>query len=130
MQSLISFPSEVKVLSADITSRSAHGLGSNPIFVFYQWKSQHIQTHNGMRRFLWTANAMGSRHPAVTRGSAFSIADVAVQVSIAYKDIDRVWKQRGIDLANETLDNLVMLYAIQNQREFETEARLTFVPDL
>ena len=36
----------------------------------------------------------------------------------------------GIDLANETLDNLVMLYAIQTQREFETESRLTFVPDL
>jgi hypothetical protein len=57
------------------------------------------------------------------------VADVAIQVSIAYKDVDRVWKQRGIDLANETLDNLVMLYAIQNQREFETESRLTFVPD-
>ena len=57
------------------------------------------------------------------------MADVAIQVSIAYKDVDRVWKQRGIDLANETLDNLVMLYAIQNQREFETESRLTFVPD-
>jgi len=129
MQSLISFPSKVEVLSAEMSSAS-RGPHDKPFYVYYEWKEQKIQNYNGKRGFLWIAHAMGSNYHKLQRPRiGFVVADVAVQVSIAYKDVDRVWKQRGIDLANETLDNLVMLYAIQNQREFETESRLTFVPD-
>ena len=134
MQSLISFPSNVEVLSADIRKDPIKGAENTRPHVYYEWGSQHINNHNGMRRFFWQASAMGSYQPMHDKPHRqprrFVVADVAIQVSIAYRDIDRVWKQRGIDLANETLDNLVMLYAIQNQCEFETEQYLTFVPDL
>lgn len=101
------------------------------MYICYEWSSEHRNSHNGVRRFMWLAQAKGSYYHQLERPRMFfTVADVSVQVSIAYKDIERVWKQRGIDLANETLDNLVMLYAIQNQREFETESRLSFVPDL
>jgi hypothetical protein len=130
MQSLISFPSNVEVLSADIHATTGAS-PPRPFYVFYEWTQNHIQNNNGMRRFMWMAQAKGSNYHKLERPrTGFVVASVALRVSIAYKDIDRVWKQRGIDLANETLDNLVMLYAIQTQREFETESRLTFVPDL
>ena len=127
MQSLISFPSNVEVVSADIVHRVPHALITH-MYVFYQWGEQHKQIRNGTTRYLWTAKAMASRHPEATRGNAFAIADMGIQITIAYKDSERSWKQKGIDLTNETLDNLVMLYAIQNQREFETESRLSFIP--
>jgi hypothetical protein len=132
MQSLISFPSNVEVLSADIRKDPVKGAEGTRLHIYYEWDSQQIQRRNGTRRFFWQASAMGSYQPMHDKPHRqprrFVVADVAIQVSIAYKDIDRVWKQRGIDLANETLDNLVMLYAIQNQCEFETEQYLTFVP--
>jgi hypothetical protein len=115
------------VVSADIVQRVPHALITH-MYVFYQWHDQHKRIHNGTTRYLWTANAMASRHPEATRGNAFMIANMAIEITIAYKDSERSWKQKGIDLTNETLDNLVMLFAIQNQREFETESRLSFIP--
>jgi uncharacterized protein YheU (UPF0270 family) len=33
-----------------------------------------------------------------------------------------------VETANETLDNLVQLFAMQNGKEYEIEKRLTFIP--
>ena len=49
--------------------------------------------------------------------------------ALALGDDAPTWKLKGVTAANETLDNLVMLFCMQNNLSFETQSRLKVVPN-
>lgn len=99
-----------------------------PIYVWYEWVTWGSRFHIN-RYYEWEAKAWCSNEPAPDRrGGATPAAWMAVSVGVAPLDHAETWKLKGVDIANETLDNLVMLFCMQNDKTFEIQRRLVGVP--
>jgi hypothetical protein len=55
-------------------------------------------------------------------------AQLCLEVYVALDDNPNQWKGKGARLANETLDNLAMLFVMQHNMNFETQSRLDSFP--
>lgn len=131
MQSLISLPSEVQVLSADIQQNVAWVTqnADQPIYVWYEWMDWATSFQQNRRAYIWSANAYYSGQKDLNkRGSAGRAARLSVITYVALHDNADTWRWKGVETANETLDNLVQLFAMQNSKEYEIEQRLTMIP--
>ena len=131
MQSLISFPSEVVVEDADITQNVpwVANMLHLPLFIWYEWKEWATSFQQGRRVYIWSALAYHSSQPNPDRrGSAARVAQIRIATHVALQDNADTWRWKAVETANETLDNLVQLFAMQNSREYEIEKRLTFIP--
>jgi hypothetical protein len=131
MQSLISFPSEVVVEHADIT-QNVPWVTANlhfPIFVWYEWTDWAVSFQQNRRAYMWTARAYYSSQPDLDeRANVSKAAHIRIATHVALQDNADTWRWKGVETANETLDNLVQLFAMQNGKEYEIEKRLTFIP--
>ena len=131
MQSLISLPSEVQVLSADIQQNVAWVTqnADQPIYVWYEWMDWATSFQQNRRAYIWSASAYhSSQKDPDKRGNAWRVAQIRIATHVALHDNADTWRWKGVETANETLDNLVQLFAMQNGKEYEIEKRLTFIP--
>ena len=131
MQSLISFPSEVVVEDADITQSFlwATNVMHLPLYIWYEWKEWATSFQQGRRVYIWSAWAYHSvQADPDKRGNAWRVAQIRIATHVALQDNADTWRWKAVETANETLDNLVQLFAMQNGKEYEIEKRLTFIP--
>jgi len=131
MQSLISFPSEVVVEDAGITQNFVWSslTAPLPLYIWYEWKEWATSFQQGRRVYIWYAYAYQSSQPNPDRrGNAWKAAHIRIATHVALQDNADTWRWKGVETANETLDNLVQLFAMQNGKEYEIEKRLTFIP--
>lgn len=100
-----------------------------PIYVWYEWIEWATSFQQNRRAYIWSANAYyaGQKDPN-KRGSAGRAAHLNVITYVALHDNADTWRWKGVETANETLDNLVQLFAMQHGREYEIEQRLTMIP--
>ncbi len=127
MQSLTNFPSEVVVPKAEIATLGV--FKDAPVYIWYEWRALHNQFTGARRVYIADAIAWWSHEPDPDRrGNASRAAMIQVEVYIALQDNANLWKAKGADTANETLDNLATLFAMQHNLTFETQSRLHGFP--
>lgn len=127
MQSLTSLASEVRIEQAEV--RQIAAFKDAPIYVWYEWGTCHTQFTGARRVYLVDAIAWWSHEPNPDRrGNAMRAAQLCAEVYVSLEDNPNPWKEKGQDLANETLDNLVMLFCMQHNKLFETQRRLGVFP--
>lgn len=127
MQSSISFPSEVVVPKAEVATLGV--FKDAPVYIWYEWNTLHNQFNGARRVYISDAIAWWSHEPNPDRrGNASRAALITVEVYVALNDNAPSWKLKGVETANETLDNLVVLFAMQHNISFETERRLNGFP--
>lgn len=100
-----------------------------PIYVWYEWNTVSNQFTGARRVYMADAIAWWSHEPNPDRrGGAMRAAQLCCEVYVSLEDNPNEWKKKGFDLANETLDNLVMLFCMQHNKLFETQRRLGGFP--
>lgn len=128
MQSLISFPSKVVVPKAEIAQLVV--FKDAPVYIWYEWTGTGTQFTGARRVYLADAVARWSHERNVDRrGHASRAAMISVEVYVALQDNAESWKLKGLQTANETLDNLATLFAMQHNLSFEIERRLHGLPN-
>jgi hypothetical protein len=129
MQSLTSLASEVRIEKPEIASGAV--FRDAPIYVWYEWNTCHTQFTGARRVYMVDAVAWWSHEANPDRrGSAWRVAQLCCEVYVTLDDNPNEWKKKGVELSNETLDNLVVLFAMQNNLSFETQGRLGVIPTL
>jgi len=100
-----------------------------PIYIWYEWNTCHTQFTGARRVYMADAIAWWSHEPNPDRrGNAMRAAQLCAEVYVSLNDNPNPWKEKGAHLANETLDNLVMLFCMQHDKLFETQRRLSAFP--
>jgi len=128
MQSLTSLASEVRIEKPEI-ARTAAFVRDAPVYIWYEWNTVHTQFTGARRVYMADAIAWWSHESNPDRrGNASRAAQLCCEVYVAIGDKPHEWKQKGADIANETLDNLAMLFVMQNNMNFETQRRLNGFP--
>jgi hypothetical protein len=127
MQSLTSLASEVRIEKAEIATLGV--FKDAPIYIWYEWNTCHVQFTGARRVYMADAIAWWSHEPNPDRrGNAMRAAQLCAEVYVSLDDNPNPWKEKGAHLANETLDNLVMLFCMQHDKLFETQRRLSAFP--
>jgi hypothetical protein len=129
MTSSVNLASEVRIEQAEVRQLAA--FKDAPIYVWYEWGTCHTQFTGARRVYLADAVAWWSHEPNPDRrGNAMRAAQLCCEVYVSFDDHGdpAELKQEGVDLANETLDNLVMLFCMQHDKLFETQRRLSAFP--
>lgn len=100
-----------------------------PIYVWYEWMDWATSFQQNRRAYVWSAVAYysGQSDPN-KRGSAARAAHLRIITYVTLHDNADTWRWKGVETANETLDNLVQLFVMQHGREYETQNRLTMIP--
>jgi len=128
MQSLVNLASEVRIEQAEVASTVAF-VRDAPVYVWYEWGSGHKQFTGARLVYMADAIAWWSQEPNPDRrGTARRAAQLCCEIYVSLDDNANEWKKKGEDLANETLDNLVMLFVMQHNMNFETQSRLNSFP--
>lgn len=100
-----------------------------PLYFWYEWADWATSFQQNRRAYIWSARAYySSQSNPNKRGSASSAARINIITYVALHDNADTWRWKGVETANETLDNLVQLFAMQNSKEYEIEKRLTMIP--
>ena len=95
---------------------------ANAFYVWYEWDGSDYQRTYSTTVRKWRAKAMYSGQKDINkRGGASRAAVIVVELK-------RGDYTSAIKLANDTLDNLTMLFFMQHNRPFETEKKLTHPP--
>lgn len=127
MQSSVSSVSKVEIVKAEL-SEFGPPLHADAFYVWYEWDgSDYTRTYSSTTR-KWRAKAMYSHQKDVNkRGGAMRAAVTVVELTRAggAKLIDDM---QAITLANDTLDNLVMLFFMKHNALFDVEKKLTSTP--
>ena len=127
MQSSANSTSEVVVTKAELSEFYPHiRSDADSFYVWYEWDGSEYQRtfSNTIRK--WRAKAMYSGKKDINkRGGASRAAVVVLELRGASKLADDI---EAIKTANDTLDNLTMVYFMQHNRQFETEKKLTRTP--
>lgn len=127
MQSLTSLASEVRIEQPQIAQLVV--FKDAPIYIWYEWNTYRVQSTGARRVYMADAIAWWSHEPLVDRrGYASRAAQLCAEVYVSLNDNPNPWKEKGAHLANETLDNLVMLFCMQHDKLFETQRRLSAFP--
>lgn len=100
-----------------------------PIYIWYEWMDWATSFALNRRAYVWSAIAYQSRQSdPYRRGAASRAAQVSIITYVALHDNADTWRWKAVETANETLDNLVQLFAMQNNKEYEIQNRLTMIP--
>ncbi len=127
MTSSVNLASEVRIEQSQIAQLVV--FKDAPIYVWYEWGSSHNQFTGARRVYMADAIAWWSHEPNPDRrGNAMRAAQLCAEAYVALNDNPYVWQEEAAKLANETLDNLVMLFCMQHNKLFETQRRLGVFP--
>lgn len=128
MTSSVNLASEVRIENAEVAQHVSF-LRDRPVYIWYEWGTGHKQFTGARLVYMADAVAWCSNEPhSDRRGTATRAAQLCCEIYVALDDKPNEWKQKGKQLADETLDNLVMLFVMQHNLQFETQSRLNRFP--